>query len=473
MRNQVMLSYLPRFINLIIVPLQIALLTRHLSIADYGVWNMLLSSGFIATMVFSLGLQKVLSIKIPGRSLRTQLGFFKAVLFAESLTYIGLTLVFIGLCLPWVLHLLKIESKQGAAIVIMAAFFVNLLYNEFGRLLNYQKKIEIRVLIVSCEKILELGLLYAAIIWAGVTNINQLALIYIALYLILLTITLVFFKGFKTFLQIRLRWKIMKYALFFGAPLIVSDIAWKLIQNVDLYMLSSFDRKAELGLYAFISRLINYIYLAASPIIWVIYPYLVEAHYKDGNSLGVKSQTLLIAQLNHSIIFLSIAAGGLLINLDWIIKLLANAEYNRNIYDYFLFAAYPLLITTMYIGQQILLLDKKTRSISISYLVGLMLNIGGNFVLIPLYGITGAIISTLASVLSILFIQSRHFSLLRYFKAALIAFVALQIFVIGVLTHISMPWFFKNILFIMEIAIAVISLRLMDISSVRKIFSHT
>ena len=75
MHRQIMLSYLPRLLNLVVVPAHIALLTKNLSVESY-IWNMLLSSGFVATMIFSLGLQKVLSIKVPGRSLYIQLSFF-------------------------------------------------------------------------------------------------------------------------------------------------------------------------------------------------------------------------------------------------------------------------------------------------------------------------------------------------------------------------------------------------------------
>ena len=176
MHRQIMLSYLPRLLNLVVVPAHIALLTKNLSVESYGIWNMLLSSGFVATMIFSLGLQKVLSIKVPGRSLYIQLSFFKAVLLAESLTYIALSIVFLLICLPWVVPSLNIEGQEATVAIILLAFLVNLIYSEFGRLLNYQKRIEIRVLISSFEKLLELGLVYAAISWVGTTDLKHLAL---------------------------------------------------------------------------------------------------------------------------------------------------------------------------------------------------------------------------------------------------------------------------------------------------------
>ena len=253
MHRQIMLSYLPRLLNLVVVPAHIALLTKNLSVESYGIWNMLLSSGFVATMIFSLGLQKVLSIKVPGRSLYIQLSFFKAVLLAESLTYIALSIVFLLICLPWVVPSLNIEGQEATVAIILLAFLVNLIYSEFGRLLNYQKRIEIRVLISSFEKLLELGLVYAAISWVGTTDLKHLALVYVGIYLILLLTNLLFFRGSRIFFRVRLRLAVIKYALLFGAPLILSDVAWKLIQNADFYMLSALTVRQNSGSMLYLS----------------------------------------------------------------------------------------------------------------------------------------------------------------------------------------------------------------------------
>ena len=472
MHRQIMLSYLPRLLNLVVVPAHIALLTKNLSVESYGIWNMLLSSGFVATMIFSLGLQKVLSIKVPGRSLYIQLSFFKAVLLAESLTYIALSIVFLLICLPWVVPSLNIEGQEATVAIILLAFLVNLIYSEFGRLLNYQKRIEIRVLISSFEKLLELGLVYAAISWVGTTDLKHLALVYVGIYLILLLTNLLFFRGSRIFFRVRLRLAVIKYALLFGGPLILSDVAWKLIQNADFYMLSAFDRQTELGLYAFISRLINYIYLAASPIIWIMYPYLVDTFHKEGNRLGDKTRHLLESQLRCSTLFLLGAMGGVLINLDWLVDLLANEAYGQSM-AYLLFAPYPALVTLMYLGQQVLLLEKKTRLVSISYAAGLIANIGGNLVLIPALGILGAIISTLTALVIIINIQALHFSPLRHVSGALAAMVAIQVGVLGALLYTSLPLMLENLIFAIELTMVAIVLRLIDLSAVRRLVIWT
>ena len=121
------------------------------------------------------------------------------MLLAESLTYIALSIVFLLICLPWVVPSLNIEGQEVTVTIILLAFLVNLIYSEFGRLFNYQKRIEIRVLISSFEKLLELALVYAAISWVSATDLKHLALVYVGIYLILLLTNLLFFRAQEFF----------------------------------------------------------------------------------------------------------------------------------------------------------------------------------------------------------------------------------------------------------------------------------
>lgn len=468
MQRQILLSYLPRLVNLVVVPAQVMLLTQHLSVESFGIWNMLLSTGFIATLVFSLGLQKVLSVKVPGRSLVIQLSFFKVVLLAESFIYVLFSILFVFLCLPFLAPALNIEEYQSTLSIILFAFFLNLTYSEIGRLLNFQKRIEARIFIVCLEKLLEFGLIYVAVSLVDTTELDVLALLYVALYFILFIFSLIFFKGFSVYFRVRFRWKILKAALLFGSPLLISDVAWKLIQNVDLYMLSAYDLHVDLGIYAFISRLTNYIYLAASPIIWVVYPYLVEAYHKEGGAASDRVKNLLVFQLRYTILFLLAATGGVLININWLVRFLATEEYLSNVAAYVMFFPYPFLVTVLYLGQQILLLDKKIWLISLSYLAGLFANIFGNIFLIPLFGIMGAIASTLLSLIVILCIQGIYFSAARYISEKLIFLLVAQIITLGILLQLTLPWLVENMLWTFQFIILGIAFRIVDLRAVYK-----
>ena len=188
--------------------------------------------------------------------------------------------------------------------------------------------------------------------------------------------------------------------------------------------------------------------------------------------MGDKTRHLLESQLRYSTLFLLGAMGGVLINLDWLVDLLANEAYSHS-KVYLLFAPYPALVILMYLGQQVLLLEKKIRLVSISYAAGLMANIGGNLLLIPALGIFGAIISTLTALVIIIFIQSLHFSPLRHVSGALVAMVAIQVGVLGALLYTSLPLLFENFLFAIELTLVAIFLRLIDLSAVRRLVIWT
>ena len=72
-----------------------------------------------------------------------------------------------------------------------------------------------------------------------------------------------------------------------------------------------------------------------------MYPYLVDTFHKEGNRLGDKTRHLLESQLRYSTLFLLGAMGGVLINLDWLVDLLANEAYGQSM-AYLLFAPIPL-----------------------------------------------------------------------------------------------------------------------------------
>ena len=158
--------------------------------------------------------------------------------------------------------------------------------------------------------------------------------------------------------------------------------------------------------------------------------------------------------------------GGVLINLDWLVDLLANEAYGQSM-AYLLFAPYPALVALMYLGQQVLLLEKKTRLVSISYAAGLIANIGGNLLLIPALGIFGAIISTLTALVIIIIIQALHFHAAPRVRRAGGHGSHTGGCVRRLVVHL-LPLVLENLIFAIELTLVAIVLRLIDLSAVRR-----
>jgi len=74
---QIIYSYFQRALQVLLVPIRIAIITKSISQEDYGKLNIILTTGMIFTFVFSLGLQKYQGAKIPGLDKIKQLEIFK------------------------------------------------------------------------------------------------------------------------------------------------------------------------------------------------------------------------------------------------------------------------------------------------------------------------------------------------------------------------------------------------------------
>lgn len=181
LNKNVIFSYLPRFLNFIIVPAQMSILINNLSTELYGIWVMLQSSGVMLTFIFTFGLQKYLSVNVPGKTGEIQYGIFKSIFYLEIMLYIIFSLVLI-VNIEYILPLIKLGNHSEIAIKIIVIFLVYLSYNELGRFLNYQKKIEERVKIVLVEKILELCLIVSAFYLFEASGLSGLVIVYGILY---------------------------------------------------------------------------------------------------------------------------------------------------------------------------------------------------------------------------------------------------------------------------------------------------
>lgn len=461
LRKQIIYSYLPRVLNLLIVPIQVSILTKNLSVSEYGVLTLLQSSFAILTFIFTLGIQKYLSVKIPGKNTNIQYAYFKSLLFLELLLYIIFGSI-LYLFINDLLQFLNIEQYKQSAVLFLAIYFFSLLYNELGRFLNYRKMIGTRVFLGVVEKVIELFTIIITINVLHKNDIYHIAMAYLILY-VLMTILYSFFSiNYSEFTKTKTRKIVVKYAIAFGIPLVISDISWRLMQNVDFYFLASMNMKEDLGIYSFIAKLLNYIYLAGSPIIWVVYPYLTAA-FNQKKRMDKKVYFFIKRQYKYSFLFLTFSMGILLINLNFFVLLISKKEYLSLTNAYYLYAIYPILLTIMYIQQQILLLSGRTKYIGMVYFIGLSLNIVLDYLLISLFGIYGAIIATIVATVFIILMQNRY-TISINMKILVFPFIILFI-VFGVHFYVE-DTFFANVIFIVIYMLFAYFLKILNIQEI-------
>lgn len=394
MSFQILFSYIYRIIYFIVMPIQIALYTNSLSVEQYGLLNLIVNTAIMSTVLFSFGLHNYSAITIPKHFYIKQLYIFKNILIFELLSFLLLSLCAIYIIQYFHLINLDIETFY----LILFTYFNFLLMNEFGKFFSYQHKLEVRLFLGILELILIVSTLYLVNEYYSTLTIKIILFIYLSVYILINLIYIFIIKNIKIFFT-RLNYKLIKRALIFSIPLIFSDLSFRLMQNIDSYLLLYYNLKYELGLYSFTIKIINVLYLISSPILWVFYPYLVKYSNKP------KFNYYLETQLRYTGLITVVSLSLFLINIETLIPIIATKEYIANKLYFYIVSLYPLLLLYIYNTYQILMIDKRKNIILISYLSGLTINTLFSFYLIDIYGIYGAFYSTILGLSSIFIIM--------------------------------------------------------------------
>lgn len=372
------------------MPIQIALLTKNMSVEEYGLLNLIVSTSVMATIVFSLGLQSYAAISIPKHTYSRQLFLFKNMITFQIFNYIlfgALTMAIISY-----FDLINLTNKE--LLLVFITYLLFLIINETGKFYSYMHQIHIRLILGILELLSLVFVLYLFVKLVDDFSLIYVFYTYLSVYLSIFLIYLYIFKNKKKFFKVKLRKSLIQKAIYFSIPLIFSDIAWRSMQNIDSYLLIYYGLDYDLGIYSFNLKIINVLYLISSPILWILYPYLV----KYFSSEKMKFEKLLSVQIKYTSLITFIGLGFFLINANELVLLISNNEYAKSIDNFYIIAIYPILLLFIYLIYQMLMIEKKKNIIMFAYLTGLTFNTVFSFILIKAYGIHGAFISTIVGL---------------------------------------------------------------------------
>tara|TARA_B110000008_G_C16820795_1_gene504597 strand:+ start:16 stop:876 length:861 start_codon:yes stop_codon:yes gene_type:complete len=196
-------------------------------------------------------------------------------------------------------------------------------------------------------------------------------------------------KGFLKFNK-----KIAIVLLNYSWPLLLSSGAIILYMRVDQIMIKEMINLDALGKYAVAVKLSEAWYFLPIIITSVFYPYIIIGK-KTSNKLYYNRlkqlffTTLWIAIL--FVIFLSLFD-------DILIGLLFGNEFVSNNYVIPILAISGIFVSMGYVNGKWVIIENHTKFELIRNLIGGLLNVLLNFILIPVYGLNGAALSTLISL---------------------------------------------------------------------------
>lgn len=393
--KQMGFSYASTLLLFVINPLLIVLLTRTLTVAEYGTYAVLAVTISVASVLLDLGLSQYILSKLAGAPARHRIPAFQS-LFTFLMLFV-----------------------LGIIAVVLLTPLEQLILNAL-RLTDYAAEFRIGTFIIVCTALVRLCTAYLMaqkrIIFVNiVTLVSQSfwVLLVLATYLAtqrmsILTVTTCWFAGtvltllFSGWMMRRefsfagraRTWQpsLVREGLLFSLPLLLFQAGSWAIEIGDRYMLNSMVNSETVATYTLAYSLLGVVNALATIIPLTFFPYFASAwnQRKDYH-------IYLNAMVKYSLVILLPALGGFLALREEIITLVSGTPYLPAVTVIPALLAYPLLSVYSYIAYQVLLLRNRTMLIGIAYCIGAIVNIVLNLLLIPRYQAVGAAFATVAS----------------------------------------------------------------------------
>ncbi len=390
------ISYFFTFLIFIFTPILTFLLTRFLSVEEFGIYSILAATVAVLTDLLIFGMPSYVVTKLSGFKYKKKIESIFSILFFEFLIIFGIILI---LFIPWVqetlISLLRIEGYKRAFQISLLIVFSSILFSTLASYLAANRKLELQSFIFFLRTCL--WRIFLIIFFVSFRGFNLTEVFYMWLAGILATflVLVIYLKKDISFFFIKIKkvsFNLFKKSMVFGLPLVMVTAGALIITLADRYMLNYYKGAEITGIYSLAYSLVSLIISLSGIISSVLYPHLAKAWNEK------KSHNILFnAMLKYNILIVIPAMTGLYVLREQIITLISGPEYLVGASAIAVLITFPLFASLILILTNSLMLKEKTRLIAFGYLGGALLNIFLNIILIPKYSINGASIATVAS----------------------------------------------------------------------------
>jgi len=378
------------------------ILSRYLSVSDYGAYKQTLLVFSTLVVIFTIGIPNSISYFIPQLSEKKQktlilqtyfiltilgfivslLMFFGADLIAKSFHNEKLALFLKWLSL-YPLFFLPTQSYTNLFISLERAKLTGLLSLSFG---------VIKFILVLSVILLGLPIQYIFI---------SLVLFSILQFIIVLAIVFNLFRHIKTCWDILL----LKEQLFFSFPIGISCMIGIIIKKMDQIMISTFFTPKEYAIYVNGAIEIPFIMIVSASAMAVLMPFLVKS-YKSGDIDSF------VSKWSNSVLKVSIIVFPITIFFMFFAQEVMVSLFSKKYFDsYYVFRIYLIAqIVRITVYGNIFLVIGKSKLIFKYTLIALFLNLVLNFTFIHIFGFIGPAIATVFSIIVLAFMQLKKIS---------------------------------------------------------------
>lgn len=378
-------EYLVRIFSAIFVSIYVA---RYLGPEDFGIINYALAIVAVFMVLARLGMDSILVRDIAKSPEKT------SEYMGTAFILMSISAIFVSLILCLLIYFFENDVSTRIYIWVVA---LGLIFQVF-LVVDYDFQAQVQAKYSSIAKSLALGLSSSVkiyLVWIQ-ADLLFFAIAYMLDHIIVagLLITTHFIKKRPNFLFVFDK-QLVKPLLSSSWPMVLAALATILYMRIDQIMIKNMLGAHELGLYAAAVKIYEG---------WIIVPYVLSISMLPA-IVKLKSTSIERYEASLTKLFALVFWSGMIcalivtIGSDWIIRVTFGVSFE---------GASPVLMIIMwtsafaalgFVSARYLTVENLEKKIAVRTFIALILNIILNLLLIPLYGIVGAALSTLFSVI--------------------------------------------------------------------------
>ena len=375
-------------------------LARSLSVADYGLFYAVFTLVSVFVIFHDLGLGSALVKYIPESEVRRQFREIKSSmafsLIFQAVFAVSIATVLFAFSDQIAIAVFNTGSASPIIKILGAMLFVMIFYylfraafRGFQNMLAYALMNLFQILFVFFFAILLVGVLGFGIKGAAF------AYLFAALAIAIFGLTL-FWRGYPrvTKEKIQITKPLIKKLFLFALPVFIGGLGAIIIGYTDTLMITVFRSLPEVGFYQAVQPTARILWYFATSLVAILFPMISELWARRerkllGNALHFLTKFAFILIIPAALVF--IAFPDIAINLLFGSRYLAGAAALQILAgSAIVYTLYAILVSTMSgIGKPII----NTKVVALMA----CLNLAGNLLLIPAYGIEGAAIATFSA----------------------------------------------------------------------------
>ena len=400
--RQIFNTFIYRFIGFFIVFFRVYIIGNNFSTTETGAYDQILRIITIGLYAFGMNIYAYMMRTVPGEKEERKVPIYKTLLMLE-----------VGAAVFWVSVIMMFKADVFFCIVVRIPEYVNILRlgfliiviqiitMGFSRFYSTIKEIEFSNFIAFFNSGFWILLLLA--LW-GIGVKITLPVFFLS-WIIGSSISIILGLkkiGLGKFVKSEIDTSLVKKALLFGTPLILSSVGYDLVSASSSFILSHYHSASSAGIYFMAYRPLTAVYEFVTAVgMTVFVPYIIEAH--NLRDMEKKNYYLSIMTKYTFIAALPILTGILIGRAD-VISFVTKSGYidSAGIIPFVIII--PLLYIFIYPAHYELYLENKTLFMGIVYFAGGLLNVVLNLLFIPKYSYYAAALATVVSLLAVLVI---------------------------------------------------------------------